>query len=92
MWVCAVCLDLHCAPKGDWHCPYCRDKFGPGRKSAAESLNMGRPIKIRLTRVVEAPEYETGGCVVCRLVTIHVAIQFNSGFVCFPKFVDIATL
>lgn len=43
---------------------------------------MGRPIKIRLTRVVEAPEYQTGGCVVCRLVSsIHVAIQFNYVYV-----------
>lgn len=47
---------------------------------------MGRPIKIRLTRVVEAPEYETGGCVVCRLVNVHVAIQFNSGYVFSPLY------
>lgn len=69
----AVCLDLQCAPKGDWHCPYCRDKYGPGRKFAGESLIMGRPIKIRLTRVVEAPEYQTGGCVVCRAPDFSVA-------------------
>ncbi|KAL6998315.1 hypothetical protein U1Q18_008440 [Sarracenia purpurea var. burkii] len=69
----AVCLDLQCAPKGDWHCPYCRDNFGPGRRCAGESSNMGRPIIIRLTRVVKTPESETGGCVVCRAHDFSVA-------------------
>ncbi|KAK9290195.1 hypothetical protein L1049_008361 [Liquidambar formosana] len=63
----AACLDLQCSPEGDWHCPHCRDKFGPGRKAAAgESSGISRPLIIRLTRVVKAPEAETGGCVVCR--------------------------
>ncbi|XP_057497970.1 uncharacterized protein LOC130782604 isoform X2 [Actinidia eriantha] len=69
----AVCLDLQCVPEGDWHCPFCRDKFGPGRKCAGESSNMGGPIIIRLTRVVKAPESETGGCVVCRAHDFSVA-------------------
>ncbi|GFY93269.1 acyl-CoA N-acyltransferase with RING/FYVE/PHD-type zinc finger domain-containing protein [Actinidia rufa] len=81
--MCAVCGDggdlIICdgCPRafhaGDWHCPFCRDKFGPGRKCAGESSNMGGPIIIRLTRVVKAPESETGGCVVCRAHDFSVA-------------------
>ncbi|KAK4392225.1 Chromodomain-helicase-DNA-binding protein 4 [Sesamum angolense] len=52
----------YCPPADDWHCSYCRDKFGPGRKISGES----RPIIIRLKRVVKAPEFEPGGCVICR--------------------------
>ncbi|CAB4314873.1 unnamed protein product [Prunus armeniaca] len=63
----SACLDLPWVPEGDWHCPNCRDKFEPGRKAAAgESSNFGKPIVIRLTRVFKAPEFEIGGCVVCR--------------------------
>ncbi|XP_057470587.1 uncharacterized protein LOC130759478 [Actinidia eriantha] len=69
----AVCLDFQCTPIGDRYCPYCRDKFGPGRKSVGVSSNTGRPIIIRLTRVVKAPESETGGCVVCRAHDFSVA-------------------
>lgn len=58
----SVCLGQEGVPSEDWHCPYCRDSIGSGRKTAAES----RPILIRLTRVVKAREYETGGCVICR--------------------------
>ncbi|KAL0344557.1 UNVERIFIED_CONTAM: Chromodomain-helicase-DNA-binding protein 4 [Sesamum radiatum] len=50
----AACLGLQCPPADDWHCSYCRDKFGPGRKISGES----RPIIIRLKRVVKAPEFE----------------------------------
>lgn len=60
----AGCLGLHCLPTNDWHCPHCKDKFGPGRKTTGES----RPIIIRLKRVVKAPEFEPGGCVICRFV------------------------
>ncbi|XP_059462740.1 uncharacterized protein LOC132191664 [Corylus avellana] len=63
----AACLDLECIPEGDWQCSNCIERVGPGRKTAAgESLGLGRPIVIRLTRVVKAPECEYGGCVVCR--------------------------
>ncbi|XP_076896630.1 uncharacterized protein LOC143549621 [Bidens hawaiensis] len=65
----AVCLGLEGVPSEDWHCPYCRDSVGSGRKAAAEF----RPIIIRLTRVVKAREYETGGCVICRAQDFSVA-------------------
>lgn len=69
-----VCLNLDSIPEGDWHCTNCRDKSGPGRKaSAGESSNIARPIIIRLTRVVKAPESEIGGCVVCRAHDFSVA-------------------
>ncbi|KAF8397526.1 hypothetical protein HHK36_016444 [Tetracentron sinense] len=62
-----ACLELQDVPEGDWYCPYCKDKFELGRKaSSGESSNAVRPITIRLTRVVKAPETEIGGCVVCR--------------------------
>ncbi|KAI3447667.1 hypothetical protein Pfo_004332 [Paulownia fortunei] len=58
----AACLGLQCLPAEDWHCAYCKDKFGPGRKASGES----RPIILRLKRIVKAPEFEPGGCVICR--------------------------
>ncbi|CAK9147247.1 unnamed protein product [Ilex paraguariensis] len=64
-----VCLGLQCVPTGEWHCQYCRDKFGPGRKAGGEF----RPILVRLTRVVKSPESEVGGCVVCRAQDFSVA-------------------
>lgn len=70
----AACLNLECIPEDDWHCPNCVERVGPGRKAAAgESSGLGRPIVIRLTRVVKAPEYEYGGCVVCRAHDFSVA-------------------
>ncbi|KAK2974208.1 hypothetical protein RJ640_014474, partial [Escallonia rubra] len=65
----AGCLGEQFVPTGDWHCPYCKDKFGPGRKADGES----RPILIRLARVVKPSECETGGCVVCRANDFSVA-------------------
>lgn len=65
----AVCLGVDGVSSEDWHCPYCRDSIGSGRKTTTES----RPIVIRLTRVVKAREYETGGCVICRAHDFSVA-------------------
>lgn len=69
----AVCLGVvDGVSSEDWHCPYCRDSIGSGsgrKASATES----RPIVIRLTRVVKAREYETGGCVICRAHDFSVA-------------------
>lgn len=70
--VLAACLGLQCLPAYDWHCPFCRDKFGPCKRAAGES----RPNIIRLTRVVKAPESEPGGCVVCRFVVLVVVYSY----------------
>lgn len=67
----AACLQLQRTPEGDWHCPTCREKLAFGRK--ATSGDASRPIIIRLTRVVKAPEAEVGGCVVCRAHDFSVA-------------------
>lgn len=41
--------------------------MGSSLKAASGgSLSFPKPIVFRLTRVVKAPEYEIGGCVVCR--------------------------
>ncbi|KAG8374306.1 hypothetical protein BUALT_Bualt11G0118000 [Buddleja alternifolia] len=57
----AACLGLQSRPANDWLCHHC-GKFGPSRKASGDS----RPIVVRLKRVVKAPEFEPGGCVVCR--------------------------
>jgi hypothetical protein len=54
----AACLGLHSVPESGWHCLNCEDNTGDERGA--------RPIMIRLTRVDKEPEYEVGGCVVCR--------------------------
>ncbi|GKV30038.1 hypothetical protein SLEP1_g38903 [Rubroshorea leprosula] len=69
-----ACLNLPSFPEGDWHCTNCRDKCGSGRKAVSgESPSMSRPIFLRLSRVVKAPEFEIGGCVVCREQDFSVA-------------------
>ncbi|CAL5207132.1 unnamed protein product [Lathyrus oleraceus] len=54
----AACLGLHTVPASGWHCLNCKDNTDDERGV--------RPIMIRLTRVDKEPEYEMGGCVVCR--------------------------
>ncbi|TKY52827.1 Increased DNA methylation 1 [Spatholobus suberectus] len=57
----AACLGLQCVPDSGWQCLNCRDNAVNGRESS-----IVRPIMIRLTRVDKTPEFEMGGCVVCR--------------------------
>ncbi|KAL1822636.1 hypothetical protein ACET3Z_009414 [Daucus carota] len=59
----SVCLRLECIPTGHWHCPHCTERFNSSGRNGGES----RSIIFRLNRVVKAPEYQPGGCVVCRL-------------------------
>ncbi|VFQ85155.1 unnamed protein product [Cuscuta campestris] len=60
--LCVVGVDY--APSSNWLCPHCQPRpERNGQDTNAES----RPIIIRLTRVVKAPSYESGGCVVCRI-------------------------
>ncbi|CAJ1968344.1 unnamed protein product [Sphenostylis stenocarpa] len=57
----AACLGFQCVPDSGWQCLNCRDNAGNGRESS-----IVRPIMIRLTRVDKTPEFEMGGCVVCK--------------------------
>ncbi|XP_031259836.1 uncharacterized protein LOC116117995 [Pistacia vera] len=60
-----ACLDLQWTPEGDWHCPNCREKFGPDRVDAVgDSSSMARSMLLQ--RDLELPEIDIGGCVVCR--------------------------
>ncbi|KAK8512263.1 hypothetical protein V6N13_097077 [Hibiscus sabdariffa] len=62
-----ACLNIEHLPEGDWRCGNCADENGLGRKNiSGEAPRIARPIEIRLTRVVEALEFEIGGCAVCR--------------------------
>ncbi|XP_027935059.1 uncharacterized protein LOC114190395 [Vigna unguiculata] len=56
-----ACLGLQCVPDSGWQCLNCGDNAGSGRESS-----LVRPIMIRLTRVDKTPDFEMGGCVVCR--------------------------
>ncbi|XP_021289583.1 uncharacterized protein LOC110420553 isoform X2 [Herrania umbratica] len=67
-----ACLNLQHLPEGDWRCANCADGHGPGRKAASGA----RPILIRLKRVVKAPEFEIGGCAICRAFDFN-ASEFN---------------
>ncbi|GAA0171408.1 hypothetical protein LIER_25446 [Lithospermum erythrorhizon] len=57
-----ACLGFHSLPANDWRCQNCKDSGPPGRGVSGDV----RPIVVRMKRVVKEPEYEPGGCVVCR--------------------------
>ncbi|XVF76602.1 hypothetical protein PTKIN_Ptkin13bG0278900 [Pterospermum kingtungense] len=62
-----ACLKLEHLPEGEWRCANCADENDPDRKAGpGEASSIARPIVIRLTRVVEAPEFEIGCCDICR--------------------------
>ncbi|XP_010528338.1 PREDICTED: uncharacterized protein LOC104805464 [Tarenaya hassleriana] len=62
-----TCLKFQSKPEGTWYCSSCNDKPVSSRKvSAGDPWSSSKPIVIRLTRVVKAPESEIGGCVFCR--------------------------
>ncbi|KAE8719089.1 arginine biosynthesis bifunctional protein ArgJ [Hibiscus syriacus] len=62
-----ACLNLEHLPEGEWRCANCADEHASGRKAVfGELSSITRPIVIRLTRVVKAPEIQIGGCVICR--------------------------
>jgi hypothetical protein len=52
-------------PEGTWYCSSCNDGPTSCKIATASDPNL-KPIVIRLTRVVKAPESEIGGCVFCR--------------------------
>ncbi|XP_010517021.2 PREDICTED: uncharacterized protein LOC104792538 [Camelina sativa] len=62
-----ACLKFQSMPEGTWYCSSCNDGPVSCKKAPATdpSSNL-KPIVIRLTRVVKAPESEIGGCVFCR--------------------------
>ncbi|CAI9098182.1 OLC1v1034789C1 [Oldenlandia corymbosa var. corymbosa] len=62
----AACLGLQSRPPNGWHCLYCSDKSAPVKRGP------GRPPS-RQTRVVKAPQFVGGGCVVCRAADFSVA-------------------
>uniref|UniRef100_A0A1J3DEN4 Chromodomain-helicase-DNA-binding protein 4 n=1 Tax=Noccaea caerulescens TaxID=107243 RepID=A0A1J3DEN4_NOCCA len=60
-----ACLKFQSMPEGTWYCSSCNDGTISSKLATAIDPN-SKPIVIRLTRVVKAPESEIGGCVFCR--------------------------
>ncbi|KFK34619.1 hypothetical protein AALP_AA5G169500 [Arabis alpina] len=60
-----ACLKFQSMPEGTWYCSSCNDGPRCGKMATAPDPN-SKPIIIRPTRVVKAPESEIGGCVFCR--------------------------
>ncbi|EPS71022.1 hypothetical protein M569_03737, partial [Genlisea aurea] len=58
----AACLGIQSSPGDDWQCSHCRDKLNSNWKASGES----RSLLIRLNRVDTEPEFEPGGCIICR--------------------------
>ncbi|KAL5059753.1 hypothetical protein RYX36_031357 [Vicia faba] len=54
----AACLGLHTVPTSGWQFLNCKDNID-------DEIGV-IPIMIRLTRVDKEPEYDMGGCVICR--------------------------
>ncbi|KAA8544144.1 hypothetical protein F0562_022220 [Nyssa sinensis] len=71
-----VCVSLPSIPKGTWYCKYCQNMFQKERfvERNANAVAAGRiagidpieQITKRCIRIVETPEAEVGGCVLCR--------------------------
>lgn len=64
-----ACLGFHSLPTRDWRCQDCGD-IGPLGRGVPRDP---KPIVVRMKRVVKEPEYELGGCVVCRSQDFSVA-------------------
>ena len=66
---CAACLKFQSMPEGTWYCSSCSDGSVSSKKATGTGPSgNSKPILIRLSRVVKAPESEIGGCVFCRFV------------------------
>ncbi|KAL1209962.1 Increased DNA methylation 1 [Cardamine amara subsp. amara] len=62
-----ACLKFQSMPEGTWYCSSCNDGPTSSKKAiATDPSGNSKPIVIRLSRVVTAPESEIGGCVFCR--------------------------
>ncbi|KAH0886994.1 hypothetical protein HID58_063090 [Brassica napus] len=62
-----ACLKFQSMPEGTWYCSSCSDGSVSSKKATANGPSgNSKPILIRLSRVVKAPESEIGGCVFCR--------------------------
>ncbi|KAL5809337.1 hypothetical protein ACOSQ3_030028 [Xanthoceras sorbifolium] len=69
------CLGLQWIPRVDWHCPNCKEKFGPGKR-AADGKSSCVSRSMILQKVGEVPTIDIGGCVVCRAHDFSTA-KFN---------------
>ncbi|XP_010267307.1 PREDICTED: uncharacterized protein LOC104604586 [Nelumbo nucifera] len=68
------CLSLSSVPRGDWYCNYCQNMFEREKFDSVNAKAAGRvagvdpieQINKRCIRIVNTPENEVGGCVLCR--------------------------